>query len=132
MLAEPADASSWPFNLLFLKDLSFPKDLQLRKGWEYEQVYDEGKRLHGNGFSLICRANGLAYSRIGISVNRRIRGAVKRNRIKRIVRESFRLYRDRYPQRADIVFTVRPDFSLSSPQAIISAVEPLGQKWIGR
>ncbi len=105
-----------------MQDFSFPKDLQLRKGWEYKQVYDEGRRAYGPGFSLVYRANDLGYSRIGISVHRKIRGAVRRNRMKRIVRESFRLYRNRYPQQADIVFAVRPDFALSSPAEIIAAV----------
>lgn len=85
--------------------------------------------MHGRGFSLVCRANDQGFSRIGISVNRKIRGAVRRNRIKRIIRESFRLYRDCYPREADIVFTVRPDFSLPSPKVIGEAVEPLARRW---
>ncbi|WP_228721406.1 MULTISPECIES: ribonuclease P protein component [Desulfosediminicola] len=112
-----------------MKKLSFPKDSQLRKGWEFNRVYDQGKRLHGKGFSLICCPNDLGYSRIGISVNRKIRGAVRRNRIKRIIRESFRLERELYPSGADIVFAVRPDFAFTSPLSISKAVEPLTRKW---
>jgi ribonuclease P protein component len=78
--------------------------------------------MHGKGFTLICRAGAEGGSRIGISVHGKIRGAVKRNRIKRIIRESFRLQRDLYPSDADIVFAVRPDFDLRSPLAVGQAV----------
>ena len=108
-----------------LKKHGFPKDFLVRKGWEFDRVYSQGKRLHGKGFTLVCRANDLGYSRIGISVHRKLKGAVRRNRIKRIIRESFRLQRDLYPSEADIVFAVRPDFALSSPAAVYQAVSPL-------
>ena len=94
----------------------------VRKGWEFERIYSQGKRLHGKGFTLICRANTDGCSRIGISVHGKIRGAVKRNRIKRIIRESYRLQRDMYPPHADIVFAVKPDFALLSPSDVGQAV----------
>jgi len=64
-------------------------------------------------------------SRIGISVHRKIRGAVKRNRIKRIIRESFRLWQKQYPAGADIVFAVRPDFPCLHPEDIRAVVASL-------
>jgi ribonuclease P protein component len=104
------------------------KSSLLRKGWEFEQVYSRGKRLHGVGFTLICHANESGGSRLGVSVHRNIRGAVKRNRLKRIIRESFRLWREQYPQGMDIVFAVRPDFSWSHPKDILMAVSPLARR----
>ena len=64
-------------------------------------------------------------SRIGISVSRKIKGAVVRNRIKRIFKESFRLNRNDYPQGADIVIVVRPGFDLDSTNLIVRAVRDL-------
>ena len=101
------------------------KSALLRKGSDFEHVYRRGKRLHGTGFSLICRANSSGLTRLGISVHRTIRGAVKRNRIKRIIRESFRLWREQYPSGMDIVFAVRPDFSCQHPWDIRMAVAAL-------
>ncbi|AGF78305.1 ribonuclease P protein component [Desulfocapsa sulfexigens DSM 10523] len=89
-------------------------------------MYQRGIRRHHKGFSLIFCPNELGYNRIGISIHRKLKGAVKRNRIKRIVRESFRLERSLYPVCADIVFAVRPDFSLTSPAEISSTVTELG------
>ncbi len=81
--------------------------------------------MHGKGFSIIFLENDRDNSRIGISVSRKIKGAVVRNRIKRIFKESFRLNRKKYPQGADIVIVVRPDFDLDSPHFIIRAVSKL-------
>ncbi len=115
----PRDASVF---LHKLPDQRLPKSHLVRKGWEYQRIYREGKRLHGNGFSLVCLYNGSSVNRLGISVHRKIRGAVRRNRMKRIIREAFRTSRHSFPYGMDMVFTVRPDFSLQSPAEVISAV----------
>ena len=106
-----------------------PKSALVRKKWEFEEVYSKGKRLHGDNFTLICMSNSSGSSRLGVSVHRKIRGAVKRNRIKRIIRESFRLEQKQYPEGADIVFAVRPGFFYSHPGEICAAVEPLALKF---
>ncbi len=64
-------------------------------------------------------------NRLGISIHRQVKGAVKRNRIKRVIRESFRLNREIYPQKADIVFTVRPGNTIDSSGAVTEAVSLL-------
>ncbi|MEN8189831.1 MAG: ribonuclease P protein component [Thermodesulfobacteriota bacterium] len=102
-----------------------PKTSLLRKPGEFERVYKQGKRLRGRGFALITLPNGLGFNRIGISIHRRIKGAVRRNRLKRIIRESFRLNRGCFPAGSDIVFTVRSDFTLTSPAEIDRAVSLL-------
>ncbi|MCK5070520.1 MAG: ribonuclease P protein component [Desulfocapsa sp.] len=105
---------------------TLPKTALLRKGREFDRVYRQGIRRHGKGFTLIFCPNELGYNRIGISIHRKLKGAVKRNRVKRIIRESFRLERALYPSGADIVFAVRTDFSLKSPAEITSSVVKLG------
>ncbi len=110
------------FRLISLRQFGLPKYCLLRKNWEFEAVYRHGTRLHGKGFSIIFIANDREHSRIGISISRKLKGAVTRNRIKRIVKESFRLNREQYPPAADIVVTVRPNFSLNSPDSVTEAV----------
>ncbi|MBT8346574.1 MAG: ribonuclease P protein component [Desulfofustis sp.] len=105
-----------------MRQFGLPKYCLLRKNWEFETVYRHGTRLHGKGFSIIYLANDRGHSRMGISISRQLKGAVNRNRIKRIFKESFRLNRGVYPLDADIVVTVRPDFSLNSPDSITEAV----------
>lgn len=51
--------------------------------------------------------NGLPYSRIGLSVGRRVGSAVQRNRAKRRLREAFRLEQHKLPAALDLVLVVR-------------------------
>lgn len=62
---------------------------------------------------MIFMANTESYNRLGISVHRKIGDAVRRNRIKRLIREVFRLNRDLFPASCDVVFTVRPEFTIN-------------------
>jgi ribonuclease P protein component len=107
-----------------MKPLSLPKTSLLRKPWEYKNVYNGGQRLRGDRFTIIHAANGSEASRLGISVHG-VKRAVKRNRIKRIVREFFRLNRSFITPAADIVFAVRNGFTPDSPTDIKHLVEQL-------
>ena len=103
---------------------SLPKSSFLRKPWQYREVYAKGKRLRGDAFSLIMLPTGRVENRIGISVHG-VKQAVRRNRIKRIVREFFRLNRESIGPAVDLVFAVRTDFALDSPQSVARAVNDL-------
>ena len=105
-----------------MKPLALPKTLLLRKPWEYRKVYQDGKRLRGPQLTIIHLANGTGESRLGISIHG-ISQAVRRNRIKRIIREFFRLNRRFIVPAADLVFAVRPGFAPDSPQDVQRMVE---------
>lgn len=107
-----------------VNDFTLPKTRLLVKPQQYQAVYRNGRRLRGQWFSLIIMDNGLEKSRLGISVHG-VRRAVRRNRIKRIIREFFRTNKDLITPSADIVFAVRKEFSLNSPQEIKQAVTDL-------
>ena len=105
-----------------MKRFGLPKSSLLRKKVEFDRVYQVGRRLHGPNFSLIYAANDGQGSRLGISVPKKVGRAVLRNRIKRIIRETFRLERSLFPAGCDIVITVRPGFDLYSPVTFHGAV----------
>jgi ribonuclease P protein component len=66
------------------------KEERLSKNSEYRTVYDRGKTRANKLLVLKASSNGLAWSRSGISVSKRVGGAVVRNRVKRLLREIIR------------------------------------------
>jgi ribonuclease P protein component len=75
---------------------------------EFQAAYEQGvRRVHG-AIAVYGRPNALAESRLGLSVGKRVGNAVKRGRMKRLVREAFRLMRDEMPPGYDLVVSVRP------------------------
>jgi ribonuclease P protein component len=82
---------------------SFPKYLRLLRRIEFRRVYDEGRRRRAPLCTVFYLANGLSYSRLGITVPRALGKAVLRNRVKRRLREVFRMNRTALPGGWDIV-----------------------------
>ena len=74
----------------------FHRQSKLHNGAEFQRVFDAPDRSSDALFTVLATPNGRDYSRLGLAIGRkRIRLAVKRNRIKRLVRESFRHHPDR-------------------------------------
>lgn len=86
---------------------SFPKELKIRKSSEYEEIFGTSKRLRSQHFNILYVQNTLGYSRAGIVVGKKnVRSAVKRNRIKRLVREVFRNNKSLFDS-LDVVFLAK-------------------------
>jgi ribonuclease P protein component len=69
-----------------------PRD-RIRKRTEYQTIYDKGRRIPSASFVLFVMRNAAGRPRLGITVTRRVGGAVQRNRAKRLVREIFRRHK---------------------------------------
>ncbi|HUY15098.1 MAG TPA: ribonuclease P protein component [Terriglobia bacterium] len=87
---------------------SFPKGLRLLKRPEFRRVYEEGRRESTRICTIFTRSNGLSKTRLGITTPSALGGAVVRNRIKRRLREVFRLNQARIPAGWDMVLNPRP------------------------
>ncbi len=71
---------------------------RLRRARDFARAYRAGGRARGALVQLVAVENGLAHSRIGLSVGRAIwKSAVRRNRVRRIFREAFRLEQHELP-----------------------------------
>ena len=86
---------------------AFPKAFRLLRRAQCRRAYEEGQRRSASLCTVFYCPNGLAHSRLGITVPVRVGKAVTRNRIKRRLREIFRLNRSRIPGGWDMVVNPR-------------------------
>ena len=81
----------------------FQPDDRLRCRSEYEHVYAAARKAWGLGCTVFVVEADCGRQRLGLAVGRRIGNAVLRNRVKRRIREVFRLNRQNWPRHYDIV-----------------------------
>ena len=91
------------------------KRRRLSRSAEFERVYRQG-RSKGNRYLVLYafprvddERNDDEGPRLGLSVSRRVGGAVERNRVKRVLREAFWAEAERLPDTSDYVVVARPD-----------------------
>jgi ribonuclease P protein component len=88
--------------------LRYPAQRRLRSKTQFEAVYARGRRFGDGFFMVMADANPTDGPRLGLAVAVRTAGsAVERNRIRRLIRESFRLRQRELPA-LDLVVSARP------------------------
>jgi ribonuclease P protein component len=83
--------------------LRFPKSLRLKREADFQRVYACQCKAADGVLLLFADRNELNVTRFGLSVSRRHGGAVVRNRLKRLLREAFRLSQHDLPKGFDLV-----------------------------
>ncbi|MCX5881627.1 MAG: ribonuclease P protein component [Deltaproteobacteria bacterium] len=102
-----------------MKPFAFPKIARILKRYEFVEFYSFGKAVHSSGFVLVYKSGKASRSRIGITVSRKVGNAVVRNRIKRRVREYYRLHSIAVPNGWDFhVIAKKPSATLSFQQTV--------------
>lgn len=102
----------------------------LKKNYQFRRLYYRGKTAGNRLLVLYCRGNGQGKNRVGITVSAKLGNAVTRNRVRRRLREVYRLNETRFRPGYDIVVvarsrSVKADFSVIT-QAYLSAAKQLG------
>ena len=90
-----------------MRSFSFPKNERLLNRKDFVNLNRFGKRYHGEHFTLIFGKNRLTGRRLGITVGKKVGNSVKRNRVKRFIREFFRLNKNCFPDNYDIVVVAK-------------------------
>jgi ribonuclease P protein component len=83
---------------------------RLTRSADFERVYRQG-RSHGNRYLVLYAfpTGGADAPRLGVSVSRKVGGAVERNRVKRLLREAFGARAEGLAPGQDLVVVARPD-----------------------
>jgi ribonuclease P protein component len=89
-------------------DMSFPKSRRLRTPAEFKVVYDAKRSVSDSRLVVYAKPNGNQTSRIGLSVSKKVGIAVQRVRVRRLLREVFRLNQHELPAGFDFVLVARP------------------------
>ncbi len=90
------------------------KRRRLSRSGEFDRVYRDGSShatRHLVLYSFPRQAEGEEEVRLGVSASRKIGGAVDRNRVKRVLRESFWGISDQLPPGHDFVLVARPEIA---------------------
>jgi len=103
----------------------FLSEHRIRRGADFERVYRQRCSVSDKWLVIYGRENGLRHPRLGLSVSRRLGGAVVRNRWKRLIREAFRLSRPELPQGLDLVVIPRPTTAEPELDRLIGSLRAL-------
>lgn len=76
----------------------------LKKNYEFKNVLDRGKFYRGKYITVYCNRNKKQKNVIGIAIGKKLGKATKRNRLKRLIRESYRLQKNELEQGYNFVF----------------------------
>ena len=89
-------------------DHRFPRSCRLTSRRQFISVYEKGRRVSSSSLVLFGLPNSCGECRLGITVTRKIGSAVRRNRIKRVLRDIFRRNRAAMSPALDVVINARP------------------------
>jgi ribonuclease P protein component len=103
-----------------MRTAGLPREARLRRAGDFAALRHASGRFGGRCFSVRYKVNTLGQPRLGLAISKRVsKRAVERNRIKRLVRESFRRARLELPP-VDLMVMARDQASgLPGPELLV-------------
>lgn len=91
-----------------MKTYGLGKEEKLLNSLEFKSALGRGSGPSTEHFKILICPNSLMRRRVGITASRKVGSAVQRNRVKRLLREFFRLNKMRLPPSSDILLIAKP------------------------
>src|ERR1700761_7006923 len=107
---------------------SFPASHRMLRPAQFKRAYADGKPFSNEFFTVNVVPNEVAWARLGMSIAaRNLRRAVDRNRIRRLIRESFRMHQQGLPP-VDIIIGARPSVLQADRACLNAALEKIWRR----
>lgn len=90
------------------------KTKMLKKNYEFKNVLSKGKYYSGENIEAIILKNNFEFNLLGLAISTKIGKAVKRNMIKRLIRENYKNFEDSLKTGYSIVFLWKKKSSLEN------------------
>ncbi|MRH78406.1 ribonuclease P protein component [Spiribacter sp. C176] len=111
-------------------DYSFPRSVRLTRSQDFKAVFAGAEKQANRYLTVLYRPNTVEQARLGLAISKRVaKRASDRNRIKRLIRESFRQIRNDLPA-VDIVVMVRPIACNTENATLLASLYSLWQRII--
>ncbi|MEE4357728.1 MAG: ribonuclease P protein component [Desulfococcaceae bacterium] len=104
---------------------SFCKSDRIVKRAEFVRLSKSGLRIRNRYFIANCSKSGRKVTRLGLTVSKKVGNAVTRNRMKRLCRECFRLYRHNITETRDINIVVTKEAANLPTDQFFSSLQKL-------
>lgn len=78
--------------------------ITLKKNYEFEKIFSKGKYINGKYICAYMMKNHMNINKIGIAISKKVGKSVQRNRIKRLIRENYRMLENDINLGNNIVF----------------------------
>ena len=102
--------------------------VSIKNNRDFRRLYSKGKTAANAYLAVYCRPNRTAGNRLGLTVGTRVGKAVVRNRVRRLIRESYRLREEQIAKGYDLVIVSRTRAATANYHQIDHALAALLHK----
>jgi ribonuclease P protein component len=107
----------------------FPGAARVRRRPEYLEIQNRGRRVVGPNLLLFALPFAVpGGGRLGVTVSKKVGGAVLRNRVKRWIRDCYRRRRPEFPRGLDLVVVARPPAARADHDAVCNELASLARR----